>query len=333
MLLRTKESYQKIRAGEHFSVRKEDWINSETLISLEINPRPESRLFLRCPKSILAVVPSARIIVKETNEPNSVYKGEIYEVPLDQWNDVSIHVLLNPTVRVNFPRSVYKARFELVEVQYSPQIKIRLKDTPSNYGFRLSSLDIVTVDKTSWDDRNVGIGIQHPNYKGTLNKDRFEVVSSSEIPQQITPTSGQINQPKGNEMGKSVDLAFLKSIANVDEKDEFSSVLTAGPAKSALEAAKAKRKEQQEARLGEEMLNILEQLDLQKKSRIESIRQYRANISRMKTELDQMDRAMAYANETNNFLPLCKLMSLVRGDTPEFEVPKDWTPKEISKAE
>lgn len=156
--------------------------------------------------------------------------------------------------------------------------------------------------------------------------DQF-IIGWKPITQQTSITSGMDVSQKGTQAMGMIDVGFLKTLARTSEKDEYSaSAIPEGPFKAAMETAKAKRKEAEEAKLGEQMLNILECMENLKQANVHSIRDHRAKISKLKNQLEEMDRAMAYANETQNFLPLCKLLGLTNSTGTEYEIPKDWNP-------
>jgi hypothetical protein len=83
------------------------------------------------------------------------------------------------------------------------------------------------------------------------------------------------------------------------------------------------------AKAGEELLVLVQRTKEDKEGARQAIKRAQAEIEMKKKALNDIDRAMAFAEETENFVPLlvlqghrfCAETSVLR------EVPKDWTPK------
>jgi len=107
-------------------------------------------------------------------------------------------------------------------------------------------------------------------------------------------------------------------------------------ATSALAKAQGKRREQQEEQLGEVLVGLLEQQELQSSKRRKQVRQYEEHIADLERQEAAATRAFAYASETNNYVPWAYALGHRSGEMDlthqEFaalcQVPEDWTPKE-----
>jgi len=118
------------------------------------------------------------------------------------------------------------------------------------------------------------------------------------------------------------------ALASVETNGSVSSDLV----QSALEEY---RKEQKQAS-GKEIIGLLKSIDEFKLKTRAELRKVRATENKLKSALDTMDRAWAYAEVTNNFLPVLALFGQVaKHDVPnpdDFEkltsVPAEWKPVE-----
>jgi len=116
----------------------------------------------------------------------------------------------------------------------------------------------------------------------------------------------------------------------------LASVETNGSVSSELvqEALEEYRKEQKAAS-GKEIIALLKEMDTFKLRTRGELRKVRAQEHKLKASLDAVDRAWAYAEETNNFLPVLALFGKVqRHDMPnpdDFDklttVPAEWKGK------
>lgn len=87
------------------------------------------------------------------------------------------------------------------------------------------------------------------------------------------------------------------------------------------------RKEKEEA-AASELVEVLKAVESYKAMARSNIKHHKEQLKAMKRGLDAVDRAMAYADETNNFLPLLIMLGAARHDNnPLCEVPADWQPK------
>lgn len=141
-----------------------------------------------------------------------------------------------------------------------------------------------------------------------------------------TPFTSVTSNVQKDESMNSINMQFLKGLAKTSQKDEYTTTVPEGPFKTAMEVAKAKRKEAQEAQLGEQMLAILEQMEKRKEQAVDTIRMHRKHIKENKEVLEKIDRTFAYAQETQNFMPLCEVLGFGKLMDEELKMPENWTP-------
>lgn len=106
---------------------------------------------------------------------------------------------------------------------------------------------------------------------------------------------------------------------------------------SVVEEAKAKAREETKKLAGDEALMLVTSLEKKKQEKRKLIREMRRNMEVHQKELDDLDRAVAYGEETENYIPLMNLLGHLDWSMQsemgyqEFEkvrvIPKDWQPK------
>lgn len=136
-------------------------------------------------------------------------------------------------------------------------------------------------------------------------------------------------------------LATLATLGGATQ-DEFTAHLGEGnPLTAALEAARERRKVAAAEQLGELLEGFLGKMETYKQSRVQQIRALRSQVSSLKGELSGIDRAWAYACETQNFIPFARLLGYRHMSfgmsLREFEslstVPADWAPSPTESSE
>lgn len=128
-----------------------------------------------------------------------------------------------------------------------------------------------------------------------------------------------------------IKLATAKVDINTEFKDTASPL--AGKFATALADARQKQAEQALQAAAEEVLTILNRVEERRGNHREQIRQFKVMIEGQVAQLNDLDRAMAYAEETENFLPLISIVEGQRlllyrqvGSKAITKVPDDWVP-------
>jgi len=171
---------------------------------------------------------------------------------------------------------------------------------------------------------------------GNFNKESF-VISFDEFyphqPQRFPPST------KENTM-KQINITVLASLANADQKDEFSTNIANMP--EPLKAALAVKRDAQAAKVWEDaatlILSIYESAQEQTQTHVQKVREARKQEAQHLAKIAAINRAKAYGEATNNYLPLAALCGNLYGnvdtlDTDKFKVPEDWVdPTQVKKA-
>lgn len=143
-------------------------------------------------------------------------------------------------------------------------------------------------------------------------------------------------------------LLELAKVNQVD--DEFKPTTSSGVENEVLRDAIEKRMEERKGQvissLANTVITVMDEAKILKDQFINDIRSHRQIVARRLEELKKVDRAIAYGNETSNFLPLFHLtgnLGKVSGhfnmfndysDTAaKFHVPTDWVSKNEQPAE
>ncbi len=129
------------------------------------------------------------------------------------------------------------------------------------------------------------------------------------------------------------DATILFQLAKAEEQDEYSQNLASMPEelRAALKEQQAEERKENVKKAAKLLLNILNGSDSLISKEVEVIRAARLKEAQAKQRIDQIKRARAYAEETNNYLPLAALTGLLMSskdiDPSKLMVPFNWTPK------
>ena len=129
------------------------------------------------------------------------------------------------------------------------------------------------------------------------------------------------------------DATILFQLAQADNQDEFSQNLQSMPEelRNALQEQRAEERKEGVKKAAKLLLNILNGSDSEIQKQIEFLRAARRAEAQAKARIEQVKRARAYAEETNNYLPLAALTGLLMTskdiDPSKLHVPHDWIPK------
>lgn len=129
------------------------------------------------------------------------------------------------------------------------------------------------------------------------------------------------------------DATILFQLAQADNQDEFSQNLQSMPEelRNALQEQRAEDRKENVKKAAKLLLNILNGSDALVSKEVEVIRAARLKEAQAKARIEQVKRARAYAEETNNYLPLAALVGILVTskdiDPSKLHVPHDWIPK------
>lgn len=100
--------------------------------------------------------------------------------------------------------------------------------------------------------------------------------------------------------------------------------------RQALEQMKVER----ESAAAQDIVSVLKTMEVERTKSRKEIRRLKMEAKRLVDRLNQMDRAWAFAQETNNFVPVLRHLGLAQESDfePEdfaklSEIPADWTPE------
>jgi len=136
-------------------------------------------------------------------------------------------------------------------------------------------------------------------------RDAFLVWECRSSHQEAKSETNSTNQPQETNM---INLHVLGRIATEASEDSFSGITLSGSAGAALRTAMAAQKEENEKSLGNALLEILRKQERIKNQERLNIRSARAREAEAKRHLVDIDRAFAYAQETDNYVPWAKLL-------------------------
>jgi len=128
---------------------------------------------------------------------------------------------------------------------------------------------------------------------------------------------------------------LVSVVASMIDGDSFSGLQ--GPL---AEAMKVREKQQSEA-AANELIAMLSNVERFKKDSRDALRRLRKNQTSIKKGLANMDRALAYGNETSNFLPVLHCLGMhipavhglsLKEIAAMSKVPSDWVPSEAQSA-
>lgn len=126
-------------------------------------------------------------------------------------------------------------------------------------------------------------------------------------------------------------LVALATLATASIKAEEEPAVLSGKLGQALAEARAKKEQNDRLAAGEELVALVTELDQHKNVVRHRIKNLNEQISNMKDTLNQIDRAVAYGEETENFIPLMVLL----GHAPRVDskvpttVPGTWAPAAV----
>jgi hypothetical protein len=148
------------------------------------------------------------------------------------------------------------------------------------------------------------------------------------------------NPPTKENTMKQINITVLASLANAEQKDEFSTNIANMP--EPLKAALAVKRDAQAAKVWEDaatlILSIYESAQEQTQTHVQKVREARKQEAQHLAKIATINRAKAYGEATNNYLPLAALCGNLYGnvdtlDTDKFKVPEDWVdPTQVKKA-
>ena len=119
-------------------------------------------------------------------------------------------------------------------------------------------------------------------------------------------------------------LAELSSLASDGEKQEGMS--------SFVQEALATHKANTQKEAAEEIVKLLQKMEEEKMHQRQSIKAAKRMAKNATNQLDNIDRAWAFGEETQNFLPIMQMMGVIHFtlDTTGMvtKVPESWKPKQ-----
>lgn len=135
-----------------------------------------------------------------------------------------------------------------------------------------------------------------------------------------------------------LDATILIQLAQADTQDEFTQNLASMPVqlREALEEQRKQESKDTYAKAAKLILGIYKEAEESIASEVQSIRAARAKEQVAKDKIAKVKRAKAYAEATNNYLPLAYLIGCLQisdgVDKSKLTVPADWVPS-FEKAE
>lgn len=143
--------------------------------------------------------------------------------------------------------------------------------------------------------------------------------------------------PKETTMSK-IDATILIQLAQADTQDEFTQNLASMPIqlREALEEQRKQESKDAYAKAAKLILCIYKDSEKSIAEEVHAIRNARAKEQAAKDKIAKIKRAKAYAEATNNYLPLAYLSGYMQFsndiDKSKLMVPADWVPP-VEKAE
>ena len=145
-----------------------------------------------------------------------------------------------------------------------------------------------------------------------------------------------IRQKRENAMTRFANLVAVATSIS-DSENNVTSALS-GPLAEAMEI----HREDQRKAAATELVGMLRSVEVNKNSHRNSLRSYRRTMKTHQKKLEAIDRAMAYGNDTNNFIPLLVEIGEVSAahqinvDEEEFNrlkmIPNNWSPPAPTEA-
>lgn len=131
----------------------------------------------------------------------------------------------------------------------------------------------------------------------------------------------------------SSNLHVIGDIAANQSTSDGLGVEFGGNASDAMSKALAKQRENDQEALGAALVVLLGKVRQSKQTHVTNIRSYRQHVENEKKKLADIDRAIAYGNETGNYVPIANLVGCrVSGNLTYEEqvslgkIPDDWQP-------
>ena len=136
-------------------------------------------------------------------------------------------------------------------------------------------------------------------------------------------------------MKQHINCTAILNFANAQVTDEFSKYEQLPENLQEVLRRKAKERQDNAAEeAAESILNLCDAAQTYVTRSVAEIREARKFISKAKTDIEQVERARAFGLETNNFIPLIRLVaanlagpSMLNIEGLVLSVPEDWQPK------
>lgn len=134
-----------------------------------------------------------------------------------------------------------------------------------------------------------------------------------------------------------LNLAAIALLAVATSPEDSDSPITNENVAAAMKLARERKAEKALEATAETLEDALNRIDTVKVAAKRSIRKYREAIKREVATMDKIDLALAYGNETSNFIPLMVALNMGYSShdfgitSNEYDrlskVPKDWKPQ------
>jgi hypothetical protein len=132
---------------------------------------------------------------------------------------------------------------------------------------------------------------------------------------------------------------MFNNLIMLSDKDE-EAVSLGGKMGDLLKEARQKNMEAAREKAAGELVKLLELIELHKATRRKRIKQLRKEMEMQVEQLETIDRALSYFEETTNIFPLLNELGLTytlsleerRDGAATAKVPEGWKPKNTSKA-
>lgn len=137
-------------------------------------------------------------------------------------------------------------------------------------------------------------------------------------------------------MSKPVDISVLMDLASAGPQDEFTETFGLNAEmQAALKEELARERQEKMQQAVKRIVSLMTDVKAVKEASVARIRAARQQEKEAKNYLDQIERAIAYASETSNYLPLIKLTQpavrsqyeLDSSNRDKFKIPEGWMPK------
>ena len=138
---------------------------------------------------------------------------------------------------------------------------------------------------------------------------------------------------------KILDAKILVNLAQADANDEFTENMATMPAalREAIEEQRKQESKEAMQKAAKLILQIYKDCDESIRTQVQNIRNARLMEQQAKERIAKINRAKAYAEATNNYLPLASLLGGiavgVNVDKSKLSIPEDWVAPEEKDAE